>query len=153
QSLREKIVTATRDVASVLSKLTATVNTKALEAYIAEVVKKDELEELDKSKEFVDKAIGIIGSIFKATEATETINRAARLLNTAIFTYAREREITKGGKEHLEEHTQGEVRSGHDDDPLIMARRIFDQQKRALDLFLQTLGTTLSGALIAAHGA
>ena len=93
-----KIATATQDVAKVLRGLTATVNTKALDAYIAEVVKKDELEKLDESKEFVDKAIGIIGAIFKATEATETINRAARLLNTAIHTYARERTITQAAR-------------------------------------------------------
>lgn len=153
QSLRVKIATATQDVAKVLRGLTATVNTKALDAYIEGVVKKGQLEKLEESKEFVDKAIGIIGAIFKASEATETINRAARLINTAIHTYARERVITEGGKEHLQEHTQAEVRSGHDDDPLLMARRMFEQQKRALDLFLQTLGVTLSGALIAAHGA
>lgn len=153
QSLRVKIATATQDVAKVLRGLTATVNTKALDAYIEGVVKKGELEKLDESKEFVDKAIGIIGAIFKASEATETINRAARLINTAIHTYARERVVTEGGKEHLKEHTQAEVRSGHDDDPLLMARRMYEQQKRALDLFLQTLGVTLSGALIAAHGA
>jgi hypothetical protein len=150
---RMAIEEGTKAISKSLTKLTVTVNTKALEAYITQVVKKDDLEELEETFKYVEKLIDIIGGVFKATEATETINRAAKLVSKIAETYGKSRIVAAGGKEHQKSHTAAEVRAEHTTDPLMMARTMYDQQKNALDLFLQTLGTTLSGALIAAHGA
>ena len=150
---REAIEEGTKAIAKSLTKLRVSVDSKALEAYITQVVKADELEKLEKSFQYVEKLIDIIGSVFKASEATETINRAAKLISKIAETYGKSRIVDEGGKEHKKSHTDAEVRAEHTKDPLMLARTMYDKQKVALDLFLQGLGTTLSGALIAAHGA
>ena len=150
---RDAIEEGTRAISKSLTRLRVTVDMKALEAYITQVVKKDDLEQLEESFKYVEKLIDIVGGVFKATEATETINRAAKLISKIAETYGKSRIVDQGGKEHMKAHTAEEVRAEHTKDPLMLARTMYDKQKVALDLFLQGLGTTLSGALIAAHGA
>src|SRR3954447_3361959 len=153
QSFQASIAETTQAISKTLSKLKVSINEKALEALITQVVKAGELKDLEMAFKFVEKAIDVIGAAFKATEATETLNRAAKLISKIAETYGKSVVVDRGGKEHMKSHTDEEVRAEHTKDPLMLARTMYDKQQVALDIFLQGLGTTLSGALIAAHGA
>lgn len=150
--LRTEIKKTTEEVGGVLRGLTVEIKQKPLEAYIATLVK-DDIEKFEKAVDFVDKARKYATAVFKASEATNTLNRAFDLLTTVAKAAGKSAIVGEAGKQHMKSHTDAEVRAEHTKDPLLLAKAMFEQQKTALKIFLQGLGTTLSGALIAAHGA
>jgi hypothetical protein len=144
---------ATKSVSKALAKLDFKIDEKALRAYIRQVAAKDDIKDLEKGFEFVHTAIDMTGAVFSATEATKTLTRAANLITDIAKEYGKEQIVKKRGKEYGAEHTRGELFAEHTENPLLIAQQLFEDQEKALDFFLQGLGTTLSGALIAAHGA
>ena len=150
--MRTAIKDTSVEVSSVLRGLTVEIKEKPLAAYIETLVKGD-IEKFEKAVEYVDTARKYALSMFKATEATNTLNRAFELLATIAKAAGKSAIVDRAGKKHMESHTDAEVRAEHTKDPLLLAKAMYEQQKTALKIFLQGLGTTLSGALIAAHGA
>jgi hypothetical protein len=153
QELQTKITRTTREVSEMLSGLQVDVSEKAIEAYVAQVVKKNDLKKLDEAYEFADKIIAIVCLPFAATEATGTIKRAALLISKASKAAGHEIIVEKGKKEEGTKSTDADIRAQHGKNPLMMAATMYEKQVVAVDLLLDTIGTTLSGALIAAHGA
>jgi len=149
---REAIKETSDEVSRVLKGLMVDIKEKPLAAYVQTLVKSD-IEKFEKAVEFVDMARKYALSVFKASEATNTLNRAFELLATIAKTAGKSAIVDQASKKHMKTHTDAEVRAEHTKDPLLLAKAMYDQQKAALKIFLQGLGTTLSGALIAAHGA
>jgi hypothetical protein len=151
-TLREKVRTTQAEADSVLRGLGVEIKDRALEAFMAKLVKED-IEKFEKVVDGLDKLRGFAMSIFKATEATNTINRGLELTATVAKAAGRAEIIDRAAKKHMQSHTDDEVRAEHSKDPLMLAREMFHKQETAMTIVLQGLGTTLSGALIAAHGA
>lgn len=153
QELQTKITKTTREVSGLLSGLTVDISDKAIEAYITQVKKKGDLKELDEAYEFADKIIEIICIPFAASEATGTIRRAALFISKASKAAGHEIIVKEGKKEERKTSTEADIRAQHGKNPLMMATTMYEKQTVAVDLLLDGIGTTLSGALIAAHGA
>jgi nucleotidyltransferase/DNA polymerase involved in DNA repair len=153
QELQNTITYTTRKVSDLLKGLSVDISEKAIEAFVTQVKKKGDLKELDEAFEFADKIIEIICIPFAASEATGTIRRAALLISQASKRIGHEIIVKEGKKEERATSTDADIRAQHGKNPLMMATTMYEKQTAAVGLLLDGIGTTLSGALIAAHGA
>jgi hypothetical protein len=152
QTARESIRKNSRDLSDVFDTMVFTVNDQALSALIAQKIKKGELDSLAEARTWLDRFLSIAGSLMEKNTVTGTVSRALKLITATGQAVVRNKIIDDGSDEYSKTHTRNEVYAEHTDNPLMMATNLVEKQKIALDIFMKSFDTTLSGAMIATMG-
>jgi hypothetical protein len=148
----ESIAASSKQVSEAFGSVAFSIDEEALSALVAQKIKKGQLESLAEARSWLDRFIGVAGGLMESNTITGTISKALKLVTASGQAAARNEIVNDGSTEYAKTHTRNEVYSEHTDNPLLMAKNLVEKQKIALDIFMKSFDTALSGAMIATMG-
>lgn len=137
-----------RATEAAVNALDFTVNDKMLDAYIRSTSPK--IGKIKAAKLAVDSGIGLTGALLNKTNATGFFVRLSRLLSSVAFTSATQTAIAIDKDTFLHEDVRTRLFPRYNENPALLAADLQAKQRAALEILLNALDATVSGALLAA---